>query len=457
MNPENIYYLFEAGTKVKQEDYIWPLAGKATLHDKIFIVCDGSGNFYGGEVASELICRFMAAKVLRFGEQKMSGELIDKLLIESRDRLVSYARDYRLDTDLATTFSMLILYDQRALVSWCGDSRIYHIRGGEILFRTNDNSLVSESSHYLSIGGGIKADSSPIYSETKWIEDVHDGDYFLLCSKGITDSISDEDIKLLVRRNDKENIDLTGSFKELAYEKAPDNYSMYLVKVNTGAQKRRTSNGATAFKKPANATATPMSILAITFVLFLIMVFYFRRSKTSNPVTVYTPQTTQHVEALHEDSVPSALVMSAPRKPATKVIDSPKSGIPTPAVVPQVTTPKEKAPEEASFQEDSPVNPEGEVKPEPIKEVPVVRKKREPQLLLKLTTDESCKLEIRNTDLDQVINWDLSPNDNGTIYLKQGKYLIVATSVDNGSKSKTFNFEVKPGSAQTTQILHIRF
>ena len=80
MNPENIYYLFEAGTKVKQEDYIWPLAGKATLHDKIFIVCDGSGNFYGGEVASELICRFMAAKVLRFGEQKMSGELIDKLL-----------------------------------------------------------------------------------------------------------------------------------------------------------------------------------------------------------------------------------------------------------------------------------------------------------------------------------------------------------------------------------------
>ena len=83
----------------------------------------------------------MAAKVLKFREQKMSGELIDKLLIEARYRLSIYAREHRLDTELATTFSMIILYDQKVLMSWYGDSRIYHLRGGEILFRTEDNSL----------------------------------------------------------------------------------------------------------------------------------------------------------------------------------------------------------------------------------------------------------------------------------------------------------------------------
>ena len=144
MNPESIYYLFESGIKGKQEDYIWPIAGKATVNDKVFIVCDGAGSFYNGGTASKLICQFMAANVLKFGEQKMSGELIDKLLIEARDRLITYAREYRLDTDLATTFSMLILYDQKVLMSWYGDSRIYHLRRGEILFRTEDNSLVSE-------------------------------------------------------------------------------------------------------------------------------------------------------------------------------------------------------------------------------------------------------------------------------------------------------------------------
>ena len=79
------------------------------------------------------------------------------------------------------------------------------------------------------------------------------------------------------------------------------------------------------------------------------------------------------------------------------------------------------------------------------------------QLMIKFTTDESCKLKITNMDLDEVIDWDLSDNDNGTIYLKPGKYSIVATSVINSSKTKTYNFDVKPGSAHTTQNLHITF
>ena len=61
MNPESIYYLFELGVKKRQEDYIWPVAGKATANDKVFIVCDGAGSHYNGGTASELISQFMAA------------------------------------------------------------------------------------------------------------------------------------------------------------------------------------------------------------------------------------------------------------------------------------------------------------------------------------------------------------------------------------------------------------
>ena len=140
MKPESIYYLFEPGIEGKQEDYIWPVAGTATMKDKVFIVCDGAGSFRNGGIASQLISEFMATKVLKFSEQRMSEELIDKLLIRARDRLIDYARENRLDTDLATTFSMLNLYNQKALISWCGDSRIYHLRAGVILFKTQDNS-----------------------------------------------------------------------------------------------------------------------------------------------------------------------------------------------------------------------------------------------------------------------------------------------------------------------------
>src|SRR5580765_7740785 len=174
MKAEKIYYLFESGLKRNQEDYIWPIPGEATVDDKVFIVCDGAGSFENGEIASKLICEFMAAKVLKYPEYKISEELIDKLLMEARERLITYAREYRLDTDLTTTFSMLILYDQKALVTWFGDTRIYHIRDGEILFKSEDTLPADEVMHEEEISGDesqlqlshnavshtIKADSS---------------------------------------------------------------------------------------------------------------------------------------------------------------------------------------------------------------------------------------------------------------------------------------------------------
>ena len=415
MIPESIYYLFESGMEGKQEDYIWPIAGKATVNDKVFIVCDGAGSFHNGGIASKLISRFMAAKVLKFAEQKMSEELIDKLLIRARDRLITYARENRLDTDLATTFSMLILYNQKALISWCGDGRIYHLREGVILFKTEDNSRNAASAR------GIIADSSPIYAGTKWIKNVRDGDYFLLCSKGLIENVTDDDIKLLVSQNDKANIDLTASFRRLALEKTPDNYSMYLIRVKAGTQKRSIKSGITSIKKQTGGIVSPILILAMTIVGLLIMVFYFRKARTSDPAPI---------------------VISAPRKPIPKVTDSVKNNSENPQAAPQ---------------NDNSAAIQSEEKPEQTNQTPISQKKRVAQLLIKFTTDESCKLKITNIDWDEVIDWDLSQYDNGTIYLKPGKYSIVATSVINSSKTKTYNFDVKPGYAHTTQNLHIRF
>jgi PPM family protein phosphatase len=435
MNPESIYYLFEIGIKKRQEDYIWPVAGKATANDKVFIVCDGAGRFSNGEIASKLICQFMAAKVLKFAEKKMSGELIKKLLIEARYRLSVYAWKQKLDNELATTFSMIILYNQKVLMSWCGDSRIYHLRGGEILFRAEDNS------QNTAMACGIKADSSPIYSETRWIEDVQDGDYFLLCSKGIMENVTDDDIKLLFSQNYKANIDMTASFRRLALKKIPGNYSMYLIRVNTGAQKRGIKSRINAIRKQTSGIVRPFFILAMTITGLFIMVFYFRKARTSGPAPGYRNQTTQPVDVLRDDSVPGAIVISAPRKPILKVPDSVKNNSENPQIP----------------HNDNSSAIHAEEKPDQKNQTPTGQKKRVGQLLIKFTTNESCKLKITNIDLDEVIDWDLSKNDYGSIYLKSGKYSIVATSEIDKSKTKTYDFDVKSGGAHTSQNLHIRF
>ncbi len=461
INPESIYYLFEVGQKIKQEDYIWPVPGKAGGNDRVYIVCDGAGSFDNGGVASKLICQFMAGNVLKFAEQRMSRELIDRLLTEARDRLILYAEENRLDTDLATTFSMVILYDQKVFMSWCGDSRIYHLRGGEILFKTEDSPVVSGPTKNTTISRGIKADSSLIYAETKWIDNVRDGDYFLICSKNIVENVTDDDIRSLVGSNDKTNIDLTSAVKKLFFEKTPENYSMYLIRVNVGKQYRSRNSGIDAIRKQASRFARPIFFIIATIILGLLIMIFYLRGK-SYPAPNYTNQTPQPVHALRKDSVPAKTVMSASQPgnisrgdsapSASDISDSrnPNLSATDSAKNESVNTPED-------LQSDNSAVIQAEERPVQTNRTPIVQKKQVAQLLIKFTTDESCKLKITNLDLDEVIDWDLFQNDNGTIYLKPGKYSIVATSVTDESKTKTYNFDVKSGYPHTMQNLHISF
>jgi hypothetical protein len=199
----------------------------------------------------------------------------------------------------------------------------------------------------------------------------------------------------------------------------------------------------------------------MTIIGLLIMVFYFRKARTSDqspgaivvslprkPIPAVTDseknisEKPQPVDVLRDDTVPSAIVMSPPRKPIPVVADSVKSNSEKPQPTPQ---------------NDNSADIQSEEKPEQTNQTPISQKKPVGQLLIKLTTDESCKLKITNIDLDEVIDWDLSPNDNGTIYLKPGKYSIVATSEISSSKTKAYYFNVKPGQANTRQNIRIRF
>jgi hypothetical protein len=179
----------------------------------------------------------------------------------------------------------------------------------------------------------------------------------------------------------------------------------------------------------------------MTITGLFIMVYYFRKARTSGSAPEYRNQTTKPVDALRDDSVHGAIVTSAPRKSTLKVPDSVKNNSENPQIP----------------HNDNSTAIHDEEKPDQTNQTPIGQKKRVGQLLIKFTTDESCKLKITNIDLDEVIYWDLSKNDNGTIYLKPGKYSIVATSEIDESKTKTYDFDVKSGGAHTSQNLHIRF
>jgi protein phosphatase len=275
MTLSNIFYLHEIGGKKNQEDYIWPVAGLATTEDKIFIVCDGVGGSENGEIASKLITEIVAAYLNSFDLEQISIEHINQLLDTARQKMLEYARINGLSKDMATTFSLLTLTDSRAFVAWCGDSRIYHLRNDEIVYKTADHSLVNSlvrkgeltemeaSSHPQKhlILKAVNADNSPIEAEGYWIDDVKQGDFFLLCTDGLLENVSDDDLRFLIPQYLSGKIDLLSSLQQLCKDRTKDNYSMYLLQVS--------GNGSPAKKKSGwkYSFVALICLLAITAVL----------------------------------------------------------------------------------------------------------------------------------------------------------------------------------------------
>ncbi len=245
MQVTQIYYLHEIGSKKNQEDYLWPVPGAASAEDRIFIVCDGVGGSDSGEVASRIVAESVGTSLLRTSPADVRLELVNNFLEGARRKLVEYGASRGLSTDMATTFTLLQLIGDRAFIAWVGDSRVYHLRGSEVLYRTTDHSLVfslirngeltEEEAHDHPqknlLLKAVRADDTKPEADGHWIEDVREGDYFMLCTDGLLENITEPDLLFLLRQNDEGTIDVVKGFQQFCYEKTRDNYSMYLLKV----------------------------------------------------------------------------------------------------------------------------------------------------------------------------------------------------------------------------------
>jgi PPM family protein phosphatase len=298
MNLSNIYYLNEIGAKKKQEDYIWPAAGSASLNDRIFIVCDGVGGSQNGEIASRIVSESVGNALLKMNTAKINIEYVNQLLSEAKAKLLYYAKSQGLSTDMATTFTLLAFSEDKAFVGWCGDSRVYQIRNGEVIFKTEDHSLVNslvksgditeqeavKHPQKNIILKAIKADESDPEADGIWLENIQPGDYFLLCTDGLLENIGDRDLRFLLEQNDKGAIDLVLAFQQFCYGKTNDNYSMYLLQT----RKATAESG-----KSRNFTLLILFFLLLAFGGFLLVKRYFPGPKPDEKMMPLTPAITE--------------------------------------------------------------------------------------------------------------------------------------------------------------------
>ena len=115
---------------------------------------------------------------------------------------------------MGTTLSVLWFRDGYGFIAHVGDSRIYRYRGGVLSQMTMDHSLVAE----LLAAGKITAEEARVHPQRNLVTravgtsstvnpdvttfDRKDHDLWLLCSDGLTNHVSDEQLKNVLTSGD---------------------------------------------------------------------------------------------------------------------------------------------------------------------------------------------------------------------------------------------------------------
>ena len=183
----------------------------------LFAIADGMGGAQAGEVASRLAASVLNEWTLGDPEADERGEArIAELIQEANRRVFQRSNEDAAASGMGTTMTVALVDDEAGTVAigHVGDSRAYRVRDGELEQLTEDHSLVNEllKSGRLSPEEALSHPQRSVITRAIGTEpdvdvdtftvDARTGDLFLLCSDGLTDMISDEEILGLVERGE---------------------------------------------------------------------------------------------------------------------------------------------------------------------------------------------------------------------------------------------------------------
>lgn len=234
------------------------------IESGLVVLADGMGGYNAGEVASEIAVLSIVADLkeamlsLEPGQvdavtgYQLESQLIYEAVAKANQAIYETSQNNPQCAGMGTTLVVGLFTNNRLLVGHIGDSRMYRLRGEEFKQITEDHSLLQEQikSGLISVEEAKVSSNKNLVTRALGIDptvelELHEypaevGDIYLLCSDGLSDMVTDEDIQ--------STLTVLSSNLELASEQlinmandhgGKDNISAILVKVNKafGAEK----------------------------------------------------------------------------------------------------------------------------------------------------------------------------------------------------------------------------
>jgi protein phosphatase len=193
------------GRKVNQDRMGYSFTREALL----LVLADGMGGHARGEVAASITLQTMSAMFQRQATPyvKKPERFLQDALLESHDAILRYAKQNGMPDTPRTTVVACLVQHNCAIWAHCGDSRLYWMRGGQILARTLDHSHIE---HLIAKGlaqpsernthpdrnklyNCLGASSVPKIALSRQ-SSLQAGDVLLLCSDGLWGVLPDNEI-----------------------------------------------------------------------------------------------------------------------------------------------------------------------------------------------------------------------------------------------------------------------
>jgi len=235
----------EKGGRLNNEDFIYPQPETVTTNQQLFIVCDGVGGADKGEVASALASEAIQSYFSTFLEGEPTQEFINKAVQYAEARFDNYIESNPEAQGMATTLTLLYIGDTGVTLAHIGDSRIYHIRKGELLYQTEDHSLVNSlvklgkitpeeaTTHPQKniILKAIQGRERAVEPDVILLKDIHPGDSFFMCTDGVLETVTNERLSSLFANN-KTADTIKDDLVECCSGRTRDNFSFYIIPIH---------------------------------------------------------------------------------------------------------------------------------------------------------------------------------------------------------------------------------
>ena len=209
------YGLSDVGLVRANNEDVWSFL----RNNHFFALADGMGGHNAGEIAAHEAVDFLCSSMKKFfisNEKKWTlSDLysITKLSIQNANHWIySLGQKKKAYQGMGTTLCVLLFHDNSLVYGHVGDSRIYRYREKKLHQLTTDHSLKNE---LISQGKFIETPNNlfpyknvltralgtheEVEAEIN-IASVKPNDLYLMCSDGLTDRVSDQEISLLIEK-----------------------------------------------------------------------------------------------------------------------------------------------------------------------------------------------------------------------------------------------------------------